>query len=229
MRRATLVSVGMHALGLGALVGIAATAPRTVPASAPPPLMVALTPLPAPAVKPQPVAEPQAPTPKPVATPRPPQLKPITAKPIAAKPVPRSAAPTAPVAATASAATEPAAAPAALPSPAPAAAPPFPAAAAPAGPDAGWLGQVRAALEAVKRYPQAALRHGDEGTATIHFTVGRDGAISAARLTGSSGSLHLDREAEQLLSRVGRLPPMPAGMDQDSIELTLPVTFALRR
>jgi periplasmic protein TonB len=225
MRRATSVSVGLHALAglllLGAALGEPARLP-VAPAQLPPAITVSLASLPraTPAPRPAPVPAVEQPTVK-QSTPRPPTRQPQPAQhpatPVAAAP-----------AATGDVAAAPAATPPAAESAAAAAAEPAQTAGPEASAKAIWLALVRARLEAVKRYPPQALKRREQGTAVIGFEVGRDGRVGTHGLVGSSGSLLLDREAEELPERASPLPPMPEAMGEARISLTLPVSFTLR-
>lgn len=229
MRRATGISISLHGAALATLLAatVSAPPPPPTPLAPPKPITVALAPLPtrkpppAPAAvkppEPQPVPRPPQPQPKPKRPPQP--VKPAT------RPAPATVAP---IPAAPLLAAEPAPA-----SPAPAAPDAPPAPAAPpaiqsAGPDTSWLGAVRAQLEAVKRYPSAAARRGEQGVATIRLEIAPDGRILSVSLSAGSGSRLLDREALDLPERIPSLPPMPDSMGRTPITLVVPISFALR-
>ena len=92
----------------------------------------------------------------------------------------------------------------------------------------GWQSALGAWLQANKRYPDEAQRRGDEGRATVRFTVSRDGQVLDFQLLSGTGSTILDAAVERLL-KGARLPPFPAGMDQDQITVTLQIRYALER
>ncbi|MGE0715294.1 MAG: TonB family protein [Alphaproteobacteria bacterium] len=127
----------------------------------------------------------------------------------------------------------PAPAPAPMPSPAPPAqtamlAPPVPRAAPPAGPSQSYLAALRAQLERHKTYPPMAQRRRMEGTTTVRFVLGRNGAVLSHRIVTSSGFSILDREVEELLQRATPLPPLPADVVADTLEIVVPISFYLR-
>ena len=88
-----------------------------------------------------------------------------------------------------------------------------------------WQRKVVALLERNKRYPAAARAHNDKGTAQLAFSLDRQGKVTAARITRSSGSGALDQEALDLVRRAQPFPPPPAAMPGAQIDLTVPVRF----
>lgn len=87
---------------------------------------------------------------------------------------------------------------------------------------------VRGILERKKRYPGRARARGREGIAVVQFTVARSGQVSAVSLSKRSGVAALDRETLEMLSRAGRLPPIPENIGGDSLTFVFPVAFSLR-
>jgi periplasmic protein TonB len=144
---------------------------------------------------------------KPIA--RPPAPKP------ASRPRPNNTAPVAPAPAEAQAATGG--------SPTAPVNPPHQAAISP-----GWQSALGSWLQANKTYPEDARRRGDEGRATVRFTVSREGRVTDFQLLSSTGSTVLDAAVERLL-RGARLPAFPTGMDQEQVTVTLQIRYALER
>ena len=72
---------------------------------------------------------------------------------------------------------------------------------------ADWSARVRAHLERHKRFPADADPSRDRGLARVSFVVDLQGRVLSQRLSGSSGSAALDREAVSLLQRAQPLPP----------------------
>lgn len=91
-----------------------------------------------------------------------------------------------------------------------------------------WQGELRAHLERHKRYPAAAQFRRQQGVPAVRFTMNRDGRIVSARLERPCGNDLLDGEALALLERAQPLPPPPAEMLGEQIELVVPVQFFLR-
>jgi periplasmic protein TonB len=108
--------------------------------------------------------------------------------------------------------------------PSPAPAPP----ASPSGVSSGWQSALDAWLQANKTYPQEARRRGDQGRATVRFTVYRDGRVLELQLLSGTGSTILDGAVERLL-RGARLPAFPPSMDQAQVTITLQIRYALDR
>jgi protein TonB len=92
--------------------------------------------------------------------------------------------------------------------------------------DPAWQSALGAWLQANKIYPEEARRRGDEGRAIVRFTVSHDGRLLDFKLLSSTGSTILDAAVERLL-RNARLPPFPAGMDQNQVIVTLQVRYTL--
>lgn len=88
--------------------------------------------------------------------------------------------------------------------------------------------EIMAWLERYKRYPERAQRRRIEGTALLRFTLAPDGEVLAYALERSTGSEELDREVIRMIERASPLPAMPADLVVSRLELSVPVTFALR-
>ena len=88
-----------------------------------------------------------------------------------------------------------------------------------------WSRQVVALLERNKRYPPAARAKGDKGTAQLSFSLDRQGKVTTARITKSSGSGALDQEALDLVRRAQPFPAPPATLTGAQVDLTVPVRF----
>jgi protein TonB len=93
---------------------------------------------------------------------------------------------------------------------------------------AGYQAQIRRKLVRYRKYPPSARREGLEGVATMAFTLNREGRVVSARLISSSGHPILDDEAQALIQRVNPLPPFPKELNQNTLDITVPIQFALR-
>ena len=91
-----------------------------------------------------------------------------------------------------------------------------------------WRDDLLARLQRAKRYPDLARSHGDQGVATVTFTMDRSGRVLRVALVRSSNSTLLDDEAVTLVRRAEPLPRLPDEMPGNSITLTVPISFALR-
>ncbi len=77
-------------------------------------------------------------------------------------------------------------------------------------------------------YPQAAVEQGQEGTATVEFTVDRHGHVTGLRLLDSAGSPFLDQAWEQLFGD-NTLPSFPADAKDDHVVVRYTVHYQLIR
>ncbi|MFS2012094.1 energy transducer TonB [Azospirillum sp. CT11-132] len=120
--------------------------------------------------------------------------------------------------------------PAAAPSPAAAGAPRSAPATPPStssGVPADYAATVNGRLERAKTYPRLARVRREEGTAQVHFTVARDGTVTACTVTGGSGHDLLDTEACALVYRASPLPPPPGAGPNGHMDLSVPIRFSL--
>lgn len=86
---------------------------------------------------------------------------------------------------------------------------------------------IAAQLERYKHYPDLAKKRGDQGVALLRFTLDRDGNASNARIERSAGHAELDDEAIALLRRAAPLPQIPADIAANTLDIVVPVSFAL--
>ncbi|MER9419911.1 TonB family protein [Mesorhizobium sp. M0306] len=61
------------------------------------------------------------------------------------------------------------------------------------------------------------------GTATVAFTVGSNGSVRSARLTGSSGVAALDKAALDAVRRASPFPPIPDGAGRSAWQFQVPL------
>jgi protein TonB len=83
-------------------------------------------------------------------------------------------------------------------------------------------------LQRYKQYPGASKAAGEQGTATLTFTVGRGGQVLSSRLGGSSGYPALDAETLALIRRAQPLPAFPPEMTQASMSFSVPIHYSIR-
>ena len=93
---------------------------------------------------------------------------------------------------------------------------------------ADWRSQVVSQLQRAKRYPSGAASRREQGVVTLAFMLSRSGGVLARRIVRGSGNLELDQEALAMVQRAAPFPPFPTGMNQASVQLSVPVNFALR-
>ncbi|MBS0541117.1 MAG: energy transducer TonB [Proteobacteria bacterium] len=92
-----------------------------------------------------------------------------------------------------------------------------------------WKGLLLRHLEKHKRYPSDAQSRRQEGVVYMRFTLSRSGRVLAARVERSSGVASLDKEGLDLLNRAQPMPPFPPDQPGESMDLVVPIQFALRR
>jgi protein TonB len=91
-----------------------------------------------------------------------------------------------------------------------------------------WRDLLVTRLQRAKRYPASAQLRRAEGTATLSFSVDRNGRVLSQRIANSSGHSDLDREVLALLQRAQPLPSMPPAMPQSVVHLSVPIRFSVR-
>jgi protein TonB len=82
-------------------------------------------------------------------------------------------------------------------------------------------------LERAKRFPVESQAQRLQTTPKVRFTIDRAGRVRSAGIDVSSGSAALDDEAVAIVLRADPLPPPPADVDGDLIELSVFVRFSL--
>jgi len=106
-----------------------------------------------------------------------------------------------------------------------AAAPQNSAGAAPSVSPARWQARVASHLERRKRYPSAAKRQGQQGTAQVRFTIDASGNVKSVSLVRSSGVALLDEEVVALVRRASPVPAPPPGVNRT---IVVPIRFSMR-
>jgi periplasmic protein TonB len=91
-----------------------------------------------------------------------------------------------------------------------------------------WESTLAAHIDRFKRYPSEARAHGEQGVATVVFTMNRDGRVLTSRIVQSSGSAALDQETLQMLTRAQPMPKPPDGMQGMELSLAVPIRFNIR-
>lgn len=91
---------------------------------------------------------------------------------------------------------------------------------------AGWDAALRKWVQEHAYYPQAAVEQNQQGTATVVFTVDRQGHVTGVRLLESSGSPFLDQAWSQLFAD-NILPAFPADAKSDHVVVRYTVHYQL--
>ena len=90
-----------------------------------------------------------------------------------------------------------------------------------------FLKAVRDRIKQVQRFPPR-VRDLDDGTsATVRFTLFRDGTIRNPVVTGSSGSNALDNAALAAVQNAAPYPSFPEEQEGNSLRLEIPIIFEL--
>ena len=91
----------------------------------------------------------------------------------------------------------------------------------------GWRAAISAWLQSHKPYPEAARARGEEGSATVRFTIDRGGRVLEFAILQGTGSTDLDEAVERML-RGARLPGFPTAMTQAEVSVTVRVRYTLQ-
>jgi protein TonB len=83
-------------------------------------------------------------------------------------------------------------------------------------------------LEHQKNYPVMAQRLNIQGVAVLQFTIAADGRLLATNLCKSSGNDILDKAAQETVRKVGRFPPLPAGLGRQQLTVEIPLAYRLQ-
>ncbi|MGQ0700505.1 MAG: energy transducer TonB [Panacagrimonas sp.] len=72
-----------------------------------------------------------------------------------------------------------------------------------------WLQMMSRMISFQQQYPAQSRQLGEQGTATVRVSVARDGRVLEAPLLRGTGYSALDREAREVILRIGRFAPIP--------------------
>ena len=92
-----------------------------------------------------------------------------------------------------------------------------------ADPSSAWQSSVAHLIASKQNYPRSAQIRGEEGTTRLKISLEADGRISHVQLAVSSGSTILDREAQSMVSAIGKFPTPPSG----TRSLLVPIVWRL--
>jgi protein TonB len=93
---------------------------------------------------------------------------------------------------------------------------------------ASYRSILAAHLKRFKGWPSGAEARGEHGRVSINFTVSRNGRVTGARLTKSSGFASLDQEAMAWIQRAQPLPSFPAEIREATMNITAPLYWEKR-
>jgi protein TonB len=89
-----------------------------------------------------------------------------------------------------------------------------------------YVSKVRSRMDRNKKYP--ARSEAKSGVVEVNFTIHSDGKVTGARIVASSGHAALDDEVMALVRRVTPFAPIPAELQREQLNLTVPVVFTRR-
>jgi protein TonB len=92
-----------------------------------------------------------------------------------------------------------------------------------------WENRLLTHLEHYKRYPGAAQQRRQEDVVYLRFSMDRNGRVLNWNIERSRGYALLDAEVNALILRASPLPPPPAEVGGERVEMVVPVEFFLRR
>jgi len=90
--------------------------------------------------------------------------------------------------------------------------------------DSNYAGLVSAHLRRHQQYPADARSRGEQGTATVSFSLDGGGRVTSARLVRGSGVASIDAEVQAMVRRASPFPAPPSGR---GVSFTVPVRFQL--
>jgi protein TonB len=90
--------------------------------------------------------------------------------------------------------------------------------------DSNYAGLVSAHLRRHQQYPSEARSRGDQGTATVSFSLDGGGRVTSSNLARGSGIASIDQEVQAMVRRSSPFPAPPSGR---AVSFTVPVSFRL--
>jgi protein TonB len=93
---------------------------------------------------------------------------------------------------------------------------------------ANYSGILAAHIQRYKQYPSSAKAAGEQGVATVAFSVTRGGQATGVRLVGSSGHSELDSAALSAIRSAQPLPVPPADMPASALSFSVPFRYSIR-
>jgi len=91
--------------------------------------------------------------------------------------------------------------------------------------DTNYRGLVAAHLARYKRFPADARSRGDQGVASVSFSLDGGGRVTSVALMRGSGVASLDQEVQAMVHRASPFPAPPSGR---AMSFTVPVSFRLQ-
>jgi len=88
--------------------------------------------------------------------------------------------------------------------------------------------ELKAFLKLHKQYPVQAHRLRQEGVVIMGLVIDRSGEIISYDIKRSSGHKLLDQEVERMIQRAAKMPALPDGFQNDTLELLIPIRFKVK-
>jgi protein TonB len=89
-----------------------------------------------------------------------------------------------------------------------------------------YVSKVRSRMDRNKKYP--ARTDAKNGVVEVNFTILSDGRVVGTKIVASSGHAALDDEVLALVRRVTPFAPIPAELQREQLNITVPVVFTRR-
>jgi len=89
-----------------------------------------------------------------------------------------------------------------------------------------WSQAAGKSVNSEMRYPQMAIRQGDEGTTTFRVSVDRKGNVLEVKQTKKDRSVFLNGASRRLVQRVD-FPSLPAGYKGEKLTFSLNLRYAI--
>ncbi len=91
----------------------------------------------------------------------------------------------------------------------------------------GYIKSLREAIERNKTYPLISKTKGEEGTAIISFRITKDGIINNINVNNSTSFGKLDEAAINAIKKVGKFKDIPSDLDDEYLDISVPINFKL--
>lgn len=91
-----------------------------------------------------------------------------------------------------------------------------------------YILELKAFLNKFKEYPAQAHQLRQQGVVIVSLKIKKNGQIIASDIKRSSGHTLLDQEVTRMISKAAKLPALPDTIQQQSIELLIPIRFKPR-
>jgi protein TonB len=94
-----------------------------------------------------------------------------------------------------------------------------------------WAAAIAARLQALQRYPAAALANRTQGIVRVLVSIDRNGDVAAATIAQTSGSRILDADALALIENAAPFPSPPSALiaGADTVQVTIPISYSIHR